>query len=339
VVLLTVVLLVSCGIAVSVGTADMSLGTVAWVVAERLHLVEMDVPLLTQHIVWQLRTPRVAAAALVGAGLAVGGAVVQSLTRNALADPYLLGVSAGSALGAVAVIVAGTSGLPLMLAGSLPVAMTLAAFAGGLGALAFVLALSSRRDGALHSNRLILVGVAIGQLCAAGTSFLVLFGGDTGAARRVVQWTLGSVAGARWPSVAVLAAVTTITIIVILPQARTLDAFAFGERSAASLGIGVKRSRWVLYIVVSLLTAALVSVAGIVGFLGLIVPHAVRLLAGPLHRRLLPLSALAGAIFLVWADVLGRVARPDSEIPLGIVTAVIGVPFFVVLLRRRQVRL
>lgn len=321
------------------GTVDVPLRQVAGTVADRLHLVDSGVPELTQHIVWELRTPRVVAAGLVGAGLSVGGAVVQSLTRNALADPYLLGVSAGAALGAVSVLIMGAAALPLLATVPAPAAMTVAAFAGGLVALVLVLSLSTGRDGSLQSNRLILAGVAIGQLCAALTSALVLFGGNEDAARQVVQWTLGSVAGARWIHVLVMTAVCLPILAVIGLQSRSLDAFAFGDRSAASLGISVNRTRWLLFVLVSLLTAALVSVAGIVGFVGLIIPHAIRLVAGPLHRRLLPLSALAGALLMVWVDLAGRILLPDTEIPLGILTAVVGVPFFMVLLRRRQVRL
>lgn len=335
---LAVAVVISAGVAISVGTVAIPLNQVVGAVASQLGLGHAAPP-LTQHIVWELRAPRVVAAGLVGAGLSVGGAVVQSLTRNPLADPYLLGVSAGSALGAVVVLVVGAAAVPLLAGASLPVAMTTLAFAGGLGALLLVLLLATERDGSLQSNRLILAGVAIGQLCAAVTSALVLFGGSEGTARQVVQWTLGSVAGARWPQVLVMLVVTVPTVVVISWHARTLDAFAFGERSAASLGIAVNATRWRLYLLVSLLTAALVSVAGIVGFVGLVVPHAVRLLGGPLHHRLLPLSALAGALFMIWVDLLGRSLLPDTEIPLGIITAVVGVPFFVIILRRRQVRL
>lgn len=336
---LTLVLLISAGIAISVGTVAIPLTDVAATIGSQLTGGQSAVPTLTQHIVWDLRTPRVVAAALVGAGLAVCGAVVQSLTRNPLADPYLLGVSAGSALGAVSVLVIGTTGIPLLAGATLPVAMTAAAFVGGLVTLILVLGLATGRDGSLQSNRLILAGVAIGQLAAAIASALVLFGGDDGTARAVVQWTLGSVAGARRGSVLMMLAVTLPIIVIIDCHARTLDAFAFGERSAASLGISVNRVRWRLYVLVSLLTAALVAVAGIVGFVGLVVPHAVRLLGGPLHRRLLPISALAGALLMVWVDLISRTLLPDSEIPLGIITAIIGVPFFAVILRGRQVRM
>lgn len=336
---LIVALVISAGIAISVGTVAIPLTDVAGTVAGQLGLEHASVPALTQHIVWELRAPRVVAAGLLGAGLSVGGAVAQSLTRNPLADPYLLGVSAGSALGAVVVLVIGTAVIPLLAGVTLPAAMTIAAFVGGLAALVLVLILATERDGTLQSNRLILAGVAIGQLCAAVTSALVLFGGDEGAARQVVQWTLGSVAGARWPQVLIMLLVTVPILLVIGRYARTLDAFAFGERSAASLGIAVNQTRWLLYTLVSLLTATLVAVAGIVGFVGLVVPHIVRLLGGPLHRRVLPLSALGGALLMIWVDLLGRSLVPNSEIPLGIITAVIGVPFFIVILRRRQVRL
>ena len=336
---LTIALVVSAGVAVSIGTVPIPLRDVVGTLAAQLQLDASSVPPLTQRIVWELRAPRVVAAAIVGASLSVGGAVVQSLTRNPLADPYLLGVSAGSALGAVGVLVLGTAAIPLLAGSTVPAGMTVAAFVGGLLALVLVLLLSTGRDGSLQSNRLILAGVAVGQLCAATMSALVLFTGGEDAARQVVQWMLGSVAGARWDSVLIMLGVTLPPLVIIAWHTRTLDAFAFGERSAASLGISVNRTRWLLYGMVSLVTAAVVSVAGIVGFVGLVVPHAVRLLGGPLHRRVLPLSALAGALLMVWVDLLGRVVLPETEIPLGIITAIIGVPFFVVILRRRQVRL
>jgi iron complex transport system permease protein len=182
----------------------------------------------------------------------------------------------------------------------------------------------------------VLAGVAVGQLAGAVTSFLVLASGDSDAARRVLRWTLGSLAGARWDAVALAAVAVGVLGAVVLLGARALDAFAFGDRAAASLGVPVESVRWLLYGTVALLTASLVALAGAIGFVGLVVPHAVRLVLGPLHRRLLPVAALVGAIFLVWADTLARTLLGATEVPIGVLTAVVGVPLFVVLLRRER---
>ncbi|WP_024792866.1 FecCD family ABC transporter permease [Tomitella biformata] len=326
---LGVLLLASLAAGVVIGAADLSIGTVLSSVAGRLG-IGAGTDVLTTHIVVDLRLPRVLGAAAVGAGLALGGAVLQSLTGNTLADPYILGMASGASLGAVLALTSGI-GMVSVLAFS---AVSAAAFAGAMITLLAVFVIATSRSGALLPGRLILAGVAIAQLASALTSALVYFG-DRDAARRVLQWTLGSVAGVRWDGLAVIAVVVGGTVVVVLAHARILDAFAFGERAAASLGVGVTRSRWVLYSTVSLCTAVLVAQVGVVGFVGLVVPHAVRMLVGPLHARLLPVVALVGAVLLVWADIAARSMLAGRELPLGLVTAIVGVPAFVWLLRRQ----
>ena len=332
VVALAALLVVSCAAGVAIGAADLSVGTVVDSVAGRLG-IGPGTDLLTTHIVVDLRLPRVLAAALVGAGLALCGAVLQSLTGNALADPYLLGMSGGASLGAVLALTVGASTVGAFGIG----ATSAAAFVAALGSLLLVFVISTSRSGALVPGRLVLAGIAVGQFAAAVTSALVLLG-DRDAAHRVLQWTLGSVAGVRWPGLLTIAAVVAATAAVMLTHARVLDSFAFGERAASSLGTDVERSRWVLYGVASLCTAALVAQAGVIGFVGLVVPHAARLLVGPLHARLLPVVALVGAVLLVWADIVARTVMPGRELPISIVTAVVGVPVFVMILRRRGAR-
>ena len=332
VVALAALLVVSCAAGVAIGAADLSVGTVVQSIAGRLG-IGPGTDLLTTHIVVDLRLPRVLAAALVGAGLALCGAVLQSLTGNALADPYLLGMSGGASLGAVLALTVGAGTVGAFGIG----ATSTAAFVGALGSLLLVFVISTSRSGALVPGRLVLAGIAVGQFAAAVTSALVLLG-DRDAAHRVLQWTLGSVAGVRWPGLLTIAAVVAATAAVMLAHARVLDSFAFGERAASSLGTDVERSRWVLYGVASLCTAALVAQAGVIGFVGLVVPHAARLLVGPLHARLLPVVALVGAVLLVWADIVARTVMPGRELPISIVTAVVGVPVFVMILRRRGAR-
>ena len=326
------VLVVTVVVAVGIGSVRVPAGDVVDVVLRRLGLPIDDVSLIDDRIVWQLRMPRIVGAAATGAGLALAGAVLQSLTRNDLADPYLLGISGGATVGAVAVIVLGV-GVGGLVGGA---ALGTAAFVTALAALLLVLALATGRTGDLPPARTVLAGVAVGQLCAAFTSFAVMMSGDHDAARRVLAWTMGSLAGVRWTGAGVLVVVALVALVGIVAHAADLDAFAFGDASAASLGVSIRRTRWVLLVGTALLTACLVAYTGAIGFVGLVVPHVVRLVCGPLHRRLLPLSALAGAVLMIWADTAARSLIDGQEIPIGVVTAVLGAPVFAYLLRRES---
>ena len=315
-------LVVTVLVTVTIGPADLGVAEVARSIAGHLGLPVEAVPRLHDAIVWDLRLPRVLTAAAVGAGLAIAGAVMQSLTRNPLADPYLLGLSSGASLGAVAVLVVGVSLL-------LPVA----AFAGALLALVATLALA-RSGSTLSPGRTVLAGLAVSQMAAAGTSFVIFWSSTGDSYREILNWLLGSLAGATWASVAIAGVAVVVVGTVLLLSATRLDAFAFGDTSAAALGIDVDRTRWTLMTVVALLTGAMVAVSGAIGFVGLILPHAVSSWTGPAHRRLLPVAALSGAVFLIWADTLARTVFDPRELPVGIVTALIGVPVFAFLLRR-----
>lgn len=327
--LLAAILILTMTVALGIGAVSIPVDRVAGVLLQRFG-AGGDISRLDDQIVWQLRLPRVLGAAATGAGLAICGAVLQSLTRNDLADPYLLGISGGAAVGAVSVIVLGVS-----VAGLISATMiTLGAFAGALASMVLVLALATGRSGDLPPGRTVLAGVAIGQICAAYTSFVVIMSGDHDAARRVLSWTLGSLAGLRWGSVLFLCVVVLLAVVLIMAFAADLDAFAFGESSAGSLGVSINATRWTLLVGTALLTASLVAFTGAIGFVGLVVPHVVRLIWGPLHRRLLPLSALLGAILLVWADTIARSVVSGQEIPIGVVTAVVGAPVFAWFLRR-----
>ncbi|WP_426595189.1 putative F420-0 ABC transporter permease subunit [Cellulomonas sp. McL0617] len=317
-----VVLVATILVAVTIGPADLQVAEVARSIAGHLGFAVGDVPKLHDAIVWDLRLPRVLTAAAVGAGLALAGAVMQSLTRNPLADPYLLGLSSGASLGAVAVIVVGVSLL-------LPVA----AFAGAILALLATLALA-RTGGSLTPGRTVLAGLAVSQFAAAGTSFVIFWTATGDSYREILNWLLGSLAGSTWDDVAIAGIAVIVVGAAVLMSATRLDSFAFGDTSAASLGIDVNRTRWTLMVVVALLTGAMVAVSGAIGFVGLILPHAVSSLTGPAHRRLLPVAALAGAVFLVWADTIARTVFDPRELPVGIVTALVGVPVFAFLLRR-----
>ncbi len=279
---------------------------------------------IREVIIWQGRAPRMLTAAAVGAGLSVAGAVMQSVVRNPLADPYLLGLSSGASLGAVAVLVLGAS-----------LALPLAAFAGAMGALVLTLALAGRGAGA-QPGRMILAGVAVAQGASALVSFLIFSTVRGDSYREILTWLLGSVAGATWTSVAISAGALALLLPIILGSARTLDSFAFGDTAAASLGVNAPLSRWMLLSVTALLTGAMVSVSGAIGFVGLVFPHVVRLIVGSSHRLVLPLAAVGGAIFLTWADTLARTVFSPQELPVGIVTAAVGAPVFAWLLSRRS---
>ncbi|MGA4842412.1 FecCD family ABC transporter permease [Streptomyces sp. G45] len=319
-------LLLSVAVSVTIGPADISVPDVWSAVAAHLGWGEPELTPLRDGIVWNLRMPRTLLAGVCGAGLAVCGAVLQSLLRNPLADPFVLGVSSGASTGAVAVVVLGVGGGVLTL--------STGAFAGAIGAFAFVLLLS-RALGAT-ADRVVLSGVAAMQFFSAVTSFVILTSADAETTRGVLFWLLGSLSGAGWTDVAACAAVLAVALTICLGHARTLDAFAFGEDAAASLGVHVARVRLILLSVTALLTAALVSAAGAIGFVGLTLPHAARALVGATHARLLPVTALTGAVFLIWVDTLARTLLDPQEVPVGVVTSLIGVPAFVVVLYRTR---
>ncbi|WP_327692681.1 FecCD family ABC transporter permease [Streptomyces sp. NBC_00459] len=319
-----VALLASVAVAVTIGPADISTGDVWASVAAHLGLGESTLAPLRDGIVWDLRMPRTLLAAVCGAGLAVCGAVMQSLLRNPLADPFVLGVSSGASTGAVAVVVLGVGGGV--------VSMSAGAFLGALLSFAMVLLLSHTLGDSV--DRVVLSGVAAMQLFSALTSFIVLTSADAETTRGVLFWLLGSLTGADWSQVVLCAAVLAVALLVCLGHARTLDAFAFGEEAAASLGVRVARTRLILLCVTALLTAALVSCAGAIGFVGLVLPHVTRALTGSGHARLLPVTALTGAVFLVWVDTVARTVLDPQEIPVGVVTSLIGVPAFVAVLYR-----
>lgn len=322
--ILGVALLASITFAVTIGPADIHFTEVWASIASHLGFGTSPLPVLRDGIVWELRLPRVLTAASVGAGLAIAGAVMQAITRNQLADPYLLGLSSGATLGAVSVLLLGASLL-------LPVA----AFLGAVVALGLTLLLASSL-GAITPTRTVLAGLAVGALASAIAS-LVIFWSVTGDSyREILGWLLGSLAGARWPAVAIALVALVVAGLPILLSGRLLDAFAFGDVTAASLGVNVGATRWGLLTAAALLTGGMVSVSGSIGFVGLILPHAVRLLVGSGHRALLPLSALVGAVFLVWADTAARTLFDPRELPVGIVTAIIGAPIFALLLARRR---
>ncbi len=279
-----------------------------------------------RFIVVELRAPRVALGFLVGGGLALAGAVFQALLRNPLAEPYILGISGGAAAGAVAVLALG-------LAGATSWYLPGAAFGGALLAIGLVFGVAVSADRRLDVRVLLLSGVVVGAFFAAVIA-LILALSDAPTVRGAVLWMMGSLSGASWRTVAIVAAYTLPAAILLLGLARPLNLMSIGEETASYLGTRVEVTKRLAYAVASLVAAAGVAFAGVIGFVGLVVPHAVRLLAGPDHRVLLPLSVVAGGTFLVLADLGARSAFAPVEIPIGVITAFVGVPFFLLLLRR-----
>ncbi len=281
----------------------------------------------TVAIVQGLRLPRAVQAALVGAALAASGAAFQALLRNPLADPYILGVSGGAAVGAVGAVVLGWSGVEVWVT-------PLAAFVGALVAIALVLRIAVIVGQALDTRILLLAGVVVGAFFNA-CILLVLTFADVESFRSAIFWMMGSLSSATWTRAALLAAYLVPALILLLGMARALNLLAIGEETAAYLGTPVERTKLVAYGAASLLAAAAVAVSGVIGFVGLITPHVVRLIWGNNYRFLLPAAALLGATFLLLADALARTVAAPTELPVGVVTAFVGVPFFVWLLRRR----
>lgn len=310
---------------VAIGEMTIPMETTVAAVTNRLGLTDIALPRIQEAVIWDYRLSRSLVAAFCGAGLALSGAILQSLLRNPLAEPYVLGISAGASTGAVGVMLLGF--------GAGAISLSVGAFFGALLAFVFVVLLSSGRQTA---DRTILAGVAASQLFNALTSYIVSTSASAEQARSVMFWLLGSFAGVRWPEVSLSAAVVVTGLVVCIWHSRALDAFTFGEDAARSLGISVQRVRVVLLLVTALMTATMVSMVGAIGFVGLVIPNAARYIVGPGHMRLLPTCALVGALFMVVADIVSRLIIAPQILPIGVVTALVGVPFFSVILYRAR---
>ena len=314
-------------LALSVGPIPMHLQTFAALITGRA-----DDPAAVA--LFELRLPRVLLALLIGASLAQTGAVMQALFRNPLAEPGLVGVSAGSALAAAVVFTwAGITDFVTLLPYVLPVA----AFAGGLAASAAVTALA-HSQGLTRMSTLLLAGAAVNAFVAAAVGLLAT-SADDDALRGFTLWMFGNLGRAGWPEIAIAGPILLLTLLWLPREALALDALLLGEAEAMHLGVPVERVKRRVLLLAVLGTACAVALGGLIGFVGLIVPHAVRLLTGPRHRSLLPASALLGALLLVLADTAARSLRPPTELPVGVLTALVGAPFFMVLLLRLRHRL
>ncbi|MCL1897459.1 MAG: iron chelate uptake ABC transporter family permease subunit [Micrococcales bacterium] len=318
-------LVVSLVTALVLGAAGITIWQVWNSFLAKLHLGGESLSPALEAVIWQLRLPRILTAAAVGAGLAMSGAIMQAVTRNPLADPYLLGLSSGASFGAVMAIFAGISA-----------AAPAAAFAGAMAALLCTMALTGLFGQRLPS-RIVLAGVAVTAGFSGLTSLAIFWSVTSDSYREVLSWLLGSLARANWSTATYTWVATLVSAGLFFAFSNSLDGFLLGDRTAQSLGINTARVRWLLLVSVAVLTGILVAASGAIGFVGLVIPHAVRLVSGHQRARVkLPLVALCGAIFLIWADTAARTIVSPRELPVGIVTSLLGAPVFAALLARRR---
>lgn len=328
-VMLILLLAVLAGVAI--GETSIELRVVLQVLANKLWAAGYALDPIDEGIVWNYRLSRALVAAACGAGLGISGVILQSLLRNPLADPYLLGISAGASTGAVLVSLLGL--------GAGAISLSTGAFAGALAAFALVALLARASGPSSNTGQMILAGIAGSQLFNALTAFLITKSASAEQARGIMFWLLGNLSGVRWPAVWLAVPVVLLGLAICLWHRRALDAFTFGADSAASLGIPVRQVQALLILCAALVTAVMVSIVGSIGFVGLVIPHAARLLVGTRHARLLPASALGGAVFLIAADVLSRTLIKGQVVPVGVITALVGAPVFaLILIGRRPAR-
>ncbi|MBW1603395.1 iron ABC transporter permease [Streptomyces sp. JJ66] len=326
---LLVLLVASVPVAVGVGAAGVGFGAAMdflWAGFSGGVIAAADVSAYT--VVWELRLPRALLAAVVGAGLAAVGVALQAMVRNALADPFVLGISSGAAVGANAVLIFGAfAALGVW-------ALSAAAFVSALAAMALVYAVARSAHG-LTPLRLVLTGTAMYYGFSAITTLMVFAAERGEAARSAMMWLMGSLGGATWATLPIATTAVLVALAYLALSARRLNALAMGDETAAALGVDAERFRRELFTLSALVTGALVAVSGTIGFVGLMVPHAARMLVGADHRRLLVVAPVAGAVLLVWMDMASRTVLAPVELPVGVLTAVVGVPCFLLLMRRR----
>lgn len=323
---LALLLLMSVILAIHVGAVELTPQWVFQILAN--HITGQDLfpkswPGYANGIVWGMRLPKVLAAACVGAGLSIVGIMMQAMTKNAMADPYLLGISSGASAGATAAILLGI------------LSVGTGAFIGAILSVVLVFLLSGA-SGRVSATKLILSGVAVSSLFSAVTNLLIFLQSNEKKLSAVLFWMTGSFASVTWGNVLPVTISLLVCIAVLLLIHRALDALLLGEEMAVTVGVDVPKLKILMIVLSALVTGIMVSVSGTIGFVGLIVPHIARTLVGTVHRRLIPFAALLGGIFMIWADAIARVVVAPSELPIGVVTAFIGAPFFLVLLRRSR---
>ena len=335
-IILIAAVVLSVMLSVSIGQVSIPLQQSFWVLIQEItggqlgSTVEISNALYTD-IIWQIRFPRVLLAMVIGAGLALCGTVMQASVQNPLADPYILGISSGAALGATFSIMLGFSVGGLL--GEFGVASW--AFIGALGAAALVLGLAGI-GGKTSSVKLVLAGTVINALCNALSNFIIYFAKNAEGIRSVSFWTMGSLASAEWKTLPFISVIVIVTIVFFLFQSRVMNTMLMGEETAVTLGVNLDFYRRLYMVISSIITGILVSTCGIIGFVGLIVPHIVRSVVGSDHKRLVPTSILFGSLFMIWTDFFARTVVPNGELPVGIVTSLLGAPVFMYMLIKKS---
>ncbi|MDR2460044.1 MAG: iron ABC transporter permease [Deltaproteobacteria bacterium] len=325
--ILIVALVLSMFIALTLGTTDISTKKILQLFSDILKGKESsNTPLY--DVIILLRMPRIILAVCIGMGLSVCGVVMQAIVRNPLADPYILGISSGASLGATAAILLGIG---------LSFGENYVGFSAFLGAMivAFLVLLIGNLGGSSSSVKLLLAGMALNAVCSAFSNFIVYFAGNMEGMQSIAFWMLGSLAGAEWSNLAIIVPITLLIIFFFYTQARIFNLMLLGDEIAITLGRDMRSYRHIYLLLSSLLVGFFVFVAGMIGFIGLIIPHITRMLIGTDHKQLIPISAIVGGIFLLWADILCRSLLPSTELPIGILTSLIGAPCFVYLLAKK----
>lgn len=319
--------------AVGLGPVSIAPSTIARILVSHIpfvgSLAHADWTHAENAIIWQVRMPRILLGALVGAGLSLAGTGIQALVRNSLADPYILGVSSGASVGATLVILFGA------FASFGPWALSGAAFLGAFLAIVLVFSLA-QVGGRIATTRLLLSGIVMSLVLGALTNIILISAPDNRTVHDALFWLMGSLVGASWTQLPIVAVAVVAAFVYLMLQSRSLNLMLLGDETASTLGLNIHAFRKGLVLCISLLTGVLVAASGAIGFVGLMIPHLVRLLVGPEHKRVLPISLFLGAIFMVWADVAARLVVAPEELPIGVVTALIGGPFFIWLLRRND---
>ena len=330
-VILLVILFLSIGFAVTIGSVDISIKEVYQVILYKLlNIGDSSIGTgAVADVVWLIRMPRIVLAIAVGVGLSVVGIVMQAIVKNPLADPYILGVSSGASLGATLAVVLGigssfgSNSLGIM------------GFIGAFGVSILVLIISNI-GGRSNSIKLLLAGMALSSVCSSFSSFLVYISDDSQKLKTITFWLMGSLAGAKWNEIVIIMPIIILGVIFFMTQYRTLNLMLLGDEVSITLGTDLHKFRIIYLVITSLMIGLLVYVSGMIGFVGLIIPHIVRMIFGTDHKKIIPISALLGAIILIWADVLSRALIKGTEIPIGIVISIIGSPLFVWLMNKKN---
>ena len=327
-IILVIILVFSILITVTMGSVDISIKDVYEIIMYKI-LGIGDAKLLSKgpvhDIVWFVRLPRIILAVAVGIGLSVSGVIMQAIVKNPLADPYVLGVSSGASLGATLAIMLGVG----TFFGSNYVGIC--AFLGAFAISILVLTLANVK-GRANSTKLLLSGMALSTVCSAFSSFVVYFSNDKNAAQAIVYWLMGSLAGAKWENIRIIFPIVILATLFFITQYRTLNLMLLGDEVSITLGTDMNKYRQIYLIITSIVIGFIVYSSGIIGFVGLIIPHLARIIFGTDHKRIIVVSALIGAIFMVWADVLSRIIMKGNELPIGILISMIGAPIFIYLM-------